>query len=170
MNSLTLIIKRSIPLIAFVALLGLTPVQAGGVSAPLAQGKVPLKQTWGGENISRDLQAAAPPGLYIADQTSWAKLWQAWRGGKALPRIDFASELIVFCTSISPNSCGLNLALDAQGDLNITSVSTLIASDAKTFNYQIGLIERAGIKSIAGRPLTPGHAATSKGPDDDIVA
>jgi len=39
--------------------------------------------------------------------------------------------------------------------LNILPRSTLIGSKAKTFNYQIVLVNRAGIKSIKGKSIAP---------------
>jgi Domain of unknown function (DUF4440) len=116
-----------------------------------------------------DLRAIAPRDSYITDERVWERLWQAWRGSEPLPKVNLNSELIVFCTTISPNSCGIKLSLDEQGDLKITSVSTLIASKAKTINYQIGLIDRAGIKSIERRPITSGNAARTDGTNDEIV-
>lgn len=132
------------------------------------QSRVPLKQTWSGKDISNEVRYALPPDFYVSDNESWTKLWQALRGAEPLPRIDFARELVVFCTTISPNSCGLSLSLDEQADLRITSVSTLIGSDAKTFNYQIASIDRAGIKSIAGKSLPTGSAQSQ--PDNETVA
>ena len=170
MNLFTSAFARSACLVALAASLSLAPVEAGGAGASPAQVKVPLKQTWSGGNLPLDLQVAAPPVLYVADQAGWERLWRAWRGGEALPKVDFDRELILVCTTVSPNSCGVNPALDEQGDLKVAPVSTLIASDAKTFNYQIGLIDRAGVRSIAGRPIPAGDGAKGAGPDGNIVA
>jgi len=170
MNLFALAFARSACLVALVASLGLVPVEAGGAGASPAQVKVPLEQTWSGSNLPLDVQAAAPPGLYVAEQAGWERLWRAWRGGEALPKVDFDRELILVCTTVSPNSCGVNPTLDEEGDLKVDPAGTLIASDAKTFNYQIGLIDRTGVKSIAGRPITPGVGAQGAGPDGDIVA
>ena len=147
------------------------PVQAAAgeiTILSLAQDKVPLKQTWSGRDIPNESRNALPPDFYVADNERWTKLWQALHGAEPLPLIDFARELVVFCTTISPNSCGVSLSLDQQGDLRITSVSTLIGSNAKTFNYQIATIDRAGIKSIAGKSLPTGSAQIQ--PDNEIVA
>lgn len=170
MNLPTVIMQRSIPFLALVAIFNLTSLRSAGLSTLTAQGNIPLKRTWSGKNISLDLQPAAPPSLYIADQTSWEKIWQVWRGVEPLPQVDFARELIVFCTTISPNNCAINLSLDEQGNLKITSETTLIGSDAKTFNYQIGLIDRARIKSIEGKPVTSSNDASNEAPANDIVA
>lgn len=134
MKLFTLIIRRSLPFIALIAALNLTSVNAGIARESPAQRKVQIKQTWSGENISTDLLAAAPKSLYIADQSSRSKVWQAWRGNEPLPQVDFARELIVFCTTNTPNTCGTNLSLDSQGDLTITSVSTLIGSEARKYS------------------------------------
>ena len=160
--------KRIIFCIALTAIFNLMPVNAQSEGRSQAQEKIPFKKIWSGRDLSNDLQSAAPPNLYNADAASWSKLWKAWRG-EPVPIVDFDKELIVFCTTSSPNSCGINLSLDEQGDLEITSVTTLIGSDAKTFNYQIGLIDRAGIKSIEGKPIAPSNAATNKNPNSDVV-
>jgi Domain of unknown function (DUF4440)/Domain of unknown function (DUF3471) len=147
------------------------PVQAAAGEITIlssAQDKVLLKKTWSGKDIPNEVQNALPPDSYVADKESWTKLWRALRGTESLPRIDFAKELIVFCTTNSPNSCAIDLSMDEQGDLKITSVSTLIGSDAKTFNYQIASIDRGGIKSIAGKALPTGRAQSQ--PDSEIVA
>jgi hypothetical protein len=136
------------------------PVQAAAGEITLlstAQDKVLLKKTWSGKDIPNEVRNALPPDSYVADNASWTKLWQALRGSEPLPQIDFAEELIVLCTTVSPNSCGVGLSVDEQGDLKILSMSTLIGSDAKTFNYQIASIDRDRIKSIAGKPVAAGE-------------
>lgn len=70
MNTITLIMKRAMFLIALLALLTLTCGKA--VSAPLAQGNVLLKQTWSGNNISRDLQTNKGPDNELVKQLKQA--------------------------------------------------------------------------------------------------
>jgi hypothetical protein len=99
MNLLALNLKRSISFLAFTAAFSLVPVNTVSVSALHSQLKIPLKQSWTGQNLSRDLQAAGSLSLYIADETSCGRLWQTWRGEERLPKIDFTKGMIVFCTT-----------------------------------------------------------------------
>ena len=83
----------------------------------------------------------------IENETDWIKLWQAWRDDE-VPKIDFTKNLIVFCTTTTPNGCSVILKLSPSGELKYTGPSTLIGTNEKTFNYQIVLVDLAGIKSI----------------------
>lgn len=125
-------------------------------------------QTWSGKEVDNRLLEAAPKSGYVSNEADWIKMWKAWRKDEA-PKIDFSKNLIVFCTTQTPNSCGVNLKLSESGDLKIINVSTLIGSDAKTFNYQIALIDRAGIKSIEGKPIASSDMATNKSPNNNLV-
>ncbi len=119
-------------------------------------------QTWNGKKIDNKLLNAAPKNVlssnifdsvgFISTETDWIKLWQAWSEDE-IPKIDFTKNLIVFCTTTTPNSCYITLKLSPSGELKYTGLSTLIGSEDKTFNYQIVLVDLAGIKSIE-RPAT----------------
>jgi hypothetical protein len=115
-------------------------------------------QVWSGKKIDNKLLEPAPKnGLssgLIFDETGWIKLWQAWRKDET-PKIDFTKNLIVFCTTQTPNICQIYLKLSKSGDLKISPLSTLLGSKDKTFNYRIVLIDRAGIKSIERKPIIP---------------
>ena len=115
-------------------------------------------QTWRGENVDNKRLKPAPKNCIssgvVLNETGWIKLWQAWRIDET-PKIDFTKNLIVFCTTQTPNGCSVSLKLSQSGDLKILPLSTLIGSEDKTFNYQIVLIDRAGIKSIKGKPMAP---------------
>ncbi len=117
-------------------------------------------QKWRGENVD-DKRLKLPKNSFsssgisrgiIENETDWIKLWQAWRDDE-VPKIDFTKNLIVFCTTTTPNSCYITLKISPSGELKYTGLSTLIGSEDKTFNYQIVLVDLAGIKSIE-RPAT----------------
>ena len=148
-------IRQSILFIVFVGFLNPIAVRADNVAWSPAQETMPFKQLWSGTALPNELLSAAPTSSYIADAASWAKLWHAWRGDERLPEVDFDKESIVFCTAISPNTCGVNVSVNQYGVLKVAPVRTLIASDAKTFNYQIGLIEREKIRSIEWTAIAP---------------
>jgi len=115
-------------------------------------------QTWSGKEIDNKVLKVPPKnGLsmgLISNETDWIKLWQAWREDET-PKIDFTKNLIVFCTTQTPNICQIFLKLSKSGDLKISPLNLLIVSKDKTFNYRIVLIDRAGIKSIERKPITP---------------
>lgn len=90
----------------------------------------------------------------ILNETDWINLWQAWRGDEA-PKIDFTKNLILFCTTRTPNHCSIWLKLSPSGDLKVKRLTTMMYSEAKTFNYKIVLVKRAGIMTINGKPITP---------------
>ncbi len=113
-------------------------------------------QTWSGKEIDNKVLKVPPKnGLsmgLIFNETDWIKLWQAWRTDET-PKIDFTKNLIVYCTTQTPNTCQVDLRLSQSGNLKLLPLSTLIGSKAKTFNYQIVLVNRAGIKSIKGKSI-----------------
>lgn len=151
--------KKLIVLVVCIILCGVSPITAESPLFAKKQDKIPFKQTWGGKDLVNDLKSAAPQEPYLSDTGNWQKLWQAWRRGEKLPPVDFNKDLIVFCITGSPNSCGINLSLDKDGNLKVTAISTLIVSDEKSFNYQIALIDRAGIKTVNGKTLESNPAA-----------
>lgn len=117
-------------------------------------------QKWIGENVDNK-RLKLPKNSFssygisrgiIENETDWINLWQAWRDDE-VPKIDFTKNLIVFCTTTTPNSCRITLKLSPSGELKYTGLSTLIGSEDKTFNYQIVLVDLAGIKSIE-KPVT----------------
>lgn len=127
----------------------------------LAQKSESIKpiQTWNGEKIDNKFLKRDPKNEFLSkgfinDANHWAQTWQAWRKGE-LPEIDFTKNLIVFCTTITPNHCSIELKLSSAGDLQIKSLTTLIGSSDKTFNYKIVLINRAGIKSVERKSIAP---------------
>lgn len=117
------------------------------------QSNIPIKQKWDGSGLSNDLKAAAPDKEFIADQASWKKIWTAWRGSEKLPTVDFRKEVIIFCITQYPNRCSMTLTLKGN-KLQTKAMSTLIGSRQAKFNYQLVLLNRAGIKAINDEPLS----------------
>jgi hypothetical protein len=115
---------------------------------------VKIEQSWGGQ-IDLKLRSLIPDRFYISNQADWAKLWQAYRGGEALPQIDFDREIAIVYALKDPNSMFLNLSLTPTGDLQISASSTLIGYNGHTTcSYQFARIKRDGIKTIKGQPLS----------------
>lgn len=121
--------------------------------------------TWSGKQVGNERLKAAPEKGYAANENEWANLWRAWRASEeAVPTIDFAKNLVAFCTTRTPNTCGINLTLSDAGDLKIQTFSTLIGGDSPTFNYQFVEFSREGVKTINGRPVAGGNP-TSDSPN-----
>jgi hypothetical protein len=101
------------------------------------------------------------PDKAILNETDWINLWQAWRDDE-VPKIDFTKNLIVFCTTVTPNHCSVTLKLSPSGDLKVKRLTTLIGSEDETFNYKIVLVKRAGIKTINGKSITSGKNSSKR--------
>jgi hypothetical protein len=113
----------------------------------------PVKATWLGE-VEVNLRQEAPQSGYIASQQEWAKLWKAFRGTETLPEIDFTKDLILVAVNKDPNHISIIPSLDANGELHVTYVSTLIGFvNPRTCSYELAVISREGIKTINGQPL-----------------
>ena len=146
--------RKSVALVVFLLLFSVIPNNTKSASHLETQIDTRwFKQTWSGQNLPINSISAAPRELYIIDQENWKKIWQKWRGSEKLPKVNFRKQLIVFCTTISPNHCSINISLDKKGNLKLNGITTLIGSDGTKFNYKMALIDRAGIKTINGKPI-----------------
>ncbi len=98
------------------------------------------------------LMKEAPKSGYIADAKAWAKLWKAWRGKDALPKVDFAKQLVLVGTAgCAANRIGARFRLTDKGDLQGGFIATEIGGPG--FVYMIAVIDRAGVKSVNGKSL-----------------
>lgn len=69
MCPLGLILKRSVYVVTFIAAFSFMSVKAERVSAFPSPVKIQLKETWSGQNLPRNLQAAGSPARHAADAT-----------------------------------------------------------------------------------------------------
>ena len=143
--------SRWLPVALLLALASPSPRAAGADEKPKPK-PVKLEKTWNGI-VPIGLRGNGRPG-YIADKTSWEDLWKRFRGGEAVPAVDFDTELVLVAVNSDPNGIGIGASLDDKGDLMLTSVTTLKAFiNPTTCAYQLAVVKRDGIKTIGGNPI-----------------
>jgi hypothetical protein len=122
-----------------------------------------LTKLWKGTQ-GIDLMKELPAGGYIDQPAAWEKLWRAWRGKEELPKIDFEKEMVV--VSVRKDRfirSTMYTLLTKEGNLIVGVAAELYEwgdFGAKReppvderFSYHIGVINRAGVKSVGGKPL-----------------
>jgi hypothetical protein len=120
-----------------------------------------LTKSWKGDRGIDELKDL-PGGGCIDQPAAWEKLWRAWRGEEELPKIDFEKELVVVGARKGIRS--IYPLLTKEGDLLIGVAAELDDSSVvgykrplsvvdERFGYHIGVINRAGVKSVGGKPL-----------------
>lgn len=115
---------------------------------------VKLEQTWEGEALL-GLQAAVPAKRYVADPVSWARVWAAFRGREAVPAVDFNGRLVLVAFNDDENRVSVWPELDHRGNLrNRTMTTLMLIEKPKSGRYQFAVIQRAGINTIDGEPIT----------------
>jgi hypothetical protein len=112
--------------------------------------KVPLVQTWKGSVEDLALQKLAPGTSYVATAKEFAALWNAWKIGEKAPQIDFTKQLVLVVTTRG-SRLGLTPQLDGKGDLRVLGFGTRDLRPG--FRYVVGVVDRAGIKTINGKEL-----------------
>lgn len=130
---------------------------AGLVVSAAGQGEtreVKVEQSWTGRLIGEEKEAlrmSAPAKRYISGPKTFAALWRMWRTEEKIPQIDFAQKLVLVETVRGPNEVTLKPTIDAQGNLAVKATSTLVGGPG--FGYAFGVVDRAGIKTVQGKPL-----------------
>ena len=109
-------------------------------------------ERWAGR-VDAVTLAASPATPYVRTADDLAQLWKAWRLKAELPEIDFSQRLVLTYTGRSSVLQLRAVAVDAAGDLK----PVLVATPDMTADYAfiIAVIDRAGVKSIQGVPITP---------------
>jgi hypothetical protein len=142
------------------ALKPLEPVLADG------GGLVRVKpvQQWGGvlkdeslRKVLRDLQVWLASPCLLTEQSHLDKLWVKWRPGEKVPKVDFTQNLVVVVTSEGGYRVAAVPQLDAKGNLKVYSWGEV--AHGSGFGYQIAVIPRKGIKTVAGRRVDCGRKA-----------
>lgn len=109
----------------------------------------PVLVTWEGI-IGLEQRNEMPANQCITDQAAWKKLWELWRPKEAAPLVNFTDAVVLIGVTGTPNKVSIGAVIDAEGNLVNRTLSTLIGGESqKTFHYQLGVISRAGIKSIS---------------------
>ena len=141
------------------------------IGAAQISGTVKPVRTWTGSEVDNewlerrknDSASGAVFSEAVLNENDWVELWRAWRSDEAPPKIDFARNLVLFCTTRTPNHCSIEPRLSRSGDLKVKILTTLIHSQATTFDYKIIVIKRAGIKTINGKFIVPNGRTSRKG-------
>ncbi len=117
-----------------------------------AQERKPLEtlKEWRGSNPNEALAKDGPKSISNAKELE--KLWKAWDIKEKLPEIDFSKEIILIETTRG-SRLNLKAILDEKGDLQPLGIAT--RDFGPGFRYVIISINKAGIKTIQGKPITP---------------
>jgi hypothetical protein len=104
------------------------------------------------------------PEQFIADDRSWAELWQILHGEMERPKVDFKKEVVLVGVTGDENRLSIETRLDEGGNLRMKVLSTLVGYvNPTTGNYVLNVISRERIKTINGEPL-PSEIADEDSP------
>ena len=122
------------------------------VSTANAQDRKPLEtlKEWRGDNPNEGLTKDSPK--FITNAKDLEKLWKAWDIKEKLPEIDFAKEILLVETTRG-SRLNLKATLDEKGDLQSLGLATRDLRPG--FRYVMITVKKAGIKTIAGKAITP---------------
>jgi len=122
------------------------------VSTANAQDRKPLEtlKEWRGDNPNEGLAKDSPK--FITNAKDLEKLWKAWDIKEKLPEIDFAKEILLVETTRG-SRLNLKATLDEKGDLQSLGLATRDLRPG--FRYVMITVNKAGIKTIAGKAITP---------------
>ena len=88
------------------------------------------------------------------DQKAFAKLWKAWRKDETIPVVDFTKQFVAIVLSKVRNPAripAIRIVNADRTDLTLSPFGT--EKLEKGFDYEIHVIQRAGIKTFNGKPL-----------------
>ena len=122
------------------------------VSTVNAQDRKPLEtlKEWRGDNPNEGLAKDSPK--FITNAKDLEKLWKVWDIKEKLPEIDFAKEILLVETTRG-SRLNLKATLDEKGDLQSLGLATRDLRPG--FRYVMITVNKAGIKTIAGKAITP---------------
>jgi hypothetical protein len=122
------------------------------VSTANAQDRKPLEtlKEWRGDNPNEGLAKDSPK--FITNAKDLEKLWKAWDIKEKVAEIDFAKEILLVETTRG-SRLNLKATLDEKGDLQPLGLATRDLRPG--FRYVMITVNKAGIKTIAGKAITP---------------
>ena len=122
------------------------------VSTVNAQDRKPLEtlKEWRGDNPNEGLAKDSPK--FITNAKDLEKLWKAWDIKEKLPEIDFSKEILLVETTRG-SRLNLKASLDEKGDLQSLGLATRDLRPG--FRYVMITVNKAGVKTIAGKAITP---------------
>jgi len=122
------------------------------VSTANAQDRKPLEtlKEWRGDNPNEGLAKDSPK--FITNAKDLEKLWKAWDIKEKVAEIDFSKEILLVETTRG-SRLNLKATLDEKGDLQSLGLATRDLRPG--FRYVMITVNKAGIKTIAGKAITP---------------
>lgn len=115
--------------------------------------------SWSGKTTDETHKNAKPENGIITDQASWKTLWNKWHPGQALPRIDFANDIVLVDVVSGPNRMSAGRLILSEGDVAFHSLSTRMGGPG--FGHLCVQISRKGIKSVNGQPVPANEVSDS---------
>lgn len=98
----------------------------------------------------------------ITEEADFASQWRSTAGndGKAQKwDVNFAREIVIMVRSAANSVKAEEVTLDSSGDMNVISQTTPLPQQAAAppigFGYVLLLIDREGIVTVQGKPITP---------------
>jgi hypothetical protein len=90
---------------------------------------------------------------YFDTEEALAKFWKAWRKDEP-PKVDFSKQVVLVLSHFENAKVTFTAGLDDKGDLKLGVSNTEREADGMT--YVIAVVDRAGVKSIHGKPFESG--------------
>jgi hypothetical protein len=109
----------------------------------------PLRE-WRGSVADEALAKNAPANHVIADEKTFARVWQAWEPGKKIPEVDFKKQLVLVATTRG-SRLNVGARLAEGGDLKVAAIATRDLRPG--FRYHFIVIPHEGVQSVNGTKL-----------------
>lgn len=106
---------------------------------------------WTGQIADLKKEKDWPNATAITKKEDFAKLWKSWMGEKEVPEVDFEKQLVLVSTQKIGQTHDLLLVETSKGVY--VSTGSIEAKRIKGFTFALAVFNRAGIKSINGKPL-----------------
>ena len=119
-----------------------------------------VKRDKAGVRTDAEMNLAGTAVRAITNAQEFGSQWRSTAGDADKPwEVDFAKELVLIVRS-SRNSVKVDdVTLDTNGDVKVltqtTAMPAAVGAPAIGFGYAILLVDREGIASVDGKPLTP---------------
>lgn len=107
---------------------------------------------WSGKSGNDALAKLVPKVGYITVQKEFDALWAGWMLKDKAPLLDFDKQIVfIQLATGGPNVPRPTYSLDANGNLTVVSISTLIGGPG--FGYSIDVLHRNGVKTYQGKAI-----------------
>jgi hypothetical protein len=124
-----------------------------GFALPEAQAQnVKIVKEFKGEAPAAKLEKAVGGTSYVSNAAAFKKLWDATGTKEAMPKVDFAKQLVVRAYAREASEITLQLKLSDKGDLSVGETKK-DGPSAEKMAYHIAIINRDGIKTVGGRKI-----------------